>query len=220
LERRLRVGELDDEGYLRLVDRALRLLDREVNPSDEIRLHGNLAAAAFECSEYGLAWRHCEAGYAVLRVSRATVAFPFEGWAALIMTVLRLWERQREEPAEAAVGELHLRSLAQLGLRKLREMSMMFPIARPRVVHCRGVYDYLCGRSSRARRLWSRGVADASAMDLDYDEALLRLELGRRGVLSPAASRSELEHARRLFSEHQVVSKAALCERTLGTLEA
>ena len=132
--------------------------------------------------------------------------------------MLRLWERACEDGGSATPGAaiIELAARARSDLRKLSEMALMFPVTRARVAHCRGLYAWLRGRHNKARRAWSKGLESARQVGLDYDQGLLQLELGSRGVLPARRSRAALEAARDLLESCEAKSQLERCHAALA----
>ncbi|MCJ7797612.1 MAG: hypothetical protein MUQ56_12780, partial [Thermoleophilia bacterium] len=74
-----------------------------------------------------------------------------------------------------------------------------------------GTYEWLAGRPRKAEKCWQKSLAVAEELGAGYQEALTRLEIGRR-----LGDRAELERAEALFGEMGAALDLAEARRLLG----
>jgi hypothetical protein len=92
----------------------------------------------------------------------------------------------------------HLHRIEREALAAVRRFARIFPIGVPREAHLRGLSVWLDGDAARARRAWGEALAAAQRLEMPWDEARVRLDLGRHGVEDPA---QHLERAAALFQD-------------------
>jgi hypothetical protein len=163
-------GALSDEAAGRLLDEARALLGGSVD-ADEIRVHGLRAKWLLRQGRVDEARAVAAEAATWIARSSPTAFYSFEGRTGAAEACLGLWERS-PDPA--------LRAMARQTCRALARFARVFPIGAPRALLCRGVYQWLAGRRSAARRSWRASLREAQRLGMPYEEALAHAELGRR----------------------------------------
>ena len=85
----------------------------------------------------------------------------------------------------------------QVLITALRGYSKTNTIGLPETFRSRGRVAWLNGKKSRAIKLWQEGLEQATKLDMRYEQALLRYELGQH--LDGEQSRNHLLQARDSF---------------------
>jgi hypothetical protein len=124
---------------------------------------------------------------------------------------IKCWTLERFAlPAEVALAlreaqldltddeRVHLRRIESEALAAARRFARVFPIGVPREAHLRGLSLWLDGRAAPARSAWGEALAAAQRLEMPWDEARVRLDLGRHGVDDSA---QHLERAAALFQD-------------------
>jgi class 3 adenylate cyclase/tetratricopeptide (TPR) repeat protein len=109
---------------------------------------------------------------------RPTIVSSFDGYAAVAEVCLELWERAPRDAAAAA--------RARKACRALHAFAAIFPIGRPRAWLYQGRLDWQQGRKARARRAWQKSLRFAEQLEMPFEVALSRFELGRHMALQHA----------------------------------
>ncbi len=100
-----------------------------------------------------------------------------------------------------ATERAHLVRLEREALGAARRFARVFPIGVPREARLRGLSHWLDGRPGRARRAWDEALAGAQRLEMPWDEARVRLDIGRLGATGPAEQADHLERAATLLEE-------------------
>jgi class 3 adenylate cyclase/tetratricopeptide (TPR) repeat protein len=147
-------------------------------------------------------WRRGEGQHAREMAERAarliagvprSVSYAFDGYDSVAEVRLGLWEAMKEAPP---AGRARLRREAQDACAALRRHAAVYPVARPAGQRWSGLYEWLCGRPSRAHRAWRRSLGAADRLQMPYEAARTRYEIGRHLPATDPARRRHLEAAR------------------------
>jgi hypothetical protein len=84
-------------------------------------------------------------------------------------------------------------------LRVAHQYARLFPMGRPQASLASGTLAWLLGQPRRATRRWQRAVRQARQLEMPYEEACARFELGRRLPPEAAARAEHLAAAARIF---------------------
>jgi len=127
---------------------------------------------------------------------------------------IKCWTLERFAlPAEVALAlreaELDLTAAERARLARLetealgaaRRFARVFPIGIPREARLRGLSHWLDGRTGRARRAWGEALAASQRLEMPWDEAQVRLDIGRHGASGSAEQADHLDRAATLLEE-------------------
>jgi len=222
--RTLRVWALLTRGDLRAAGPLLAGLEHDAvaegDPRSQAAAGTGLALVALRTGEVarGLSMIRGRRAPALLPLAHALLGEARESLAALPEAVaqgrarpIKCWGLERFAlPAEAALllrecpGALateersRLAALTREAVAASARFARVFPIGEPRAALLAGTAAWLDGRAGAARAAWQRALAAARRLDMPYDEARARLELGRHA----GSDRAEhLDRAGALFDE-------------------
>ncbi len=125
-----------------------------------------------------------------------------DGYAAMALVYLTLWETQNLEPqsfnpSPDSLAEVKGRALQ--ACHSLHRYAQRFPIGRPRAWLYQGWYDWLNGRAARARAAWHKALDYAGQLDMPYEEGLVHYEIGRHA--SGSERQSHLSRASEILAQ-------------------
>lgn len=110
--------------------------------------------------------------------SEPTAPFPLEGYSATAEVLLRYVDGT---PHLDATKRKDILNVAQKACQALQNMATSFPICRPRHALWNGLRLFLLGQTSKARKQWYKGLAEAERLEMPWDQALFHWELSFRG---------------------------------------
>ncbi|MCG6927941.1 MAG: AAA family ATPase [Acidobacteria bacterium] len=100
-----------------------------------------------------------------------------------------------------AAERSHLVRLEREALGAARRFARVFPIGAPREARLRGLSHWLDGRRGRARRAWDEALTAAQRLGMPWDEARVRLDIGRHGATGSEEQADHLDRAATLLEE-------------------
>ncbi len=169
--------------------RAEPLLSGHSARTGFIKLYGVLGVAYLRAGDPALAARAADTAYRAIAQATPILVSTFDGYAGCVETYLTLWER----------GDRQYREQAHLALKKLDGLARVFPICRPRAWLYRGRIAAADGRPQRALDAWRRGRQIALDLEMPYEAARARYEIGRHLPEGDAERRRQFEEAARVF---------------------
>jgi tetratricopeptide (TPR) repeat protein len=146
---------------------------------------GWLADLYLRMEEYDKARKTADAITENLGLGPVFSAMKLQAYTAPALVYLTLWEMAGKE------AENEIVKAARSACRALTRYAAIFPIGRPRSALYWGLNHWLSGRTILARNRWRRSLSKAVALDMPYEEALARFEIGRH---LPADNRERMEH--------------------------
>ena len=155
------------------IEEKLKAVDFEkLNIGDKTMVNGVLAYAAYQRGDVDTAKLYADRTVHVVKGSDAVAQYVLEGLAGASEVLLGMWE---EDPTRVIV----MKDPMQILIKALRSYSKTNTIGLPQYYRYLGREAWLCGKKSRARKLWQKGLQKAVELDMRYEQALLRFELGR-----------------------------------------
>jgi tetratricopeptide (TPR) repeat protein len=127
----------------------------------------------------------------LLTDTRPTNFGTFIGYVAPAEVYLAFWESGQPMP--------DLPRHAARAVERLKRYGGVFPIGRPRAATLEGRRQWLAGNRRAAIRSWQRALTLARDLDMDYEEGLAHLELGRRQESASGDRATHLGAAIELF---------------------
>jgi class 3 adenylate cyclase/tetratricopeptide (TPR) repeat protein len=235
--RTLRAWALLTRGDVRAAGPLLAALESdaaaEADPRSRAAAGTGLALVALRAGEVarGLATIRGRRAAPLLPLAHALLGEARESLAALPEAVaqagarpIKCWGLERFAlPAEAALllresedllapaERVRLAGLARAAVAASARFARVFPIGEPRAALLAGTAAWLDGRAAEARGAWERALVAARRLDMPYDEARARLELGRHA--GPAGRAGHLERAAALFDELGAAADRERAER-------
>jgi tetratricopeptide (TPR) repeat protein len=97
--------------------------------------------------------------------------------------------------------------------RELTKSSKSFPVYLSEALFFKGKYEWLRGKTDKARRYWHSSLAEAESLGMSYNLAMAHFELGYR-----FGDREHLEKARAIFSDIGAEYDAARIRKLLETV--
>ena len=189
------------------IKEALTLLADNPDLTEEIRNHGTLAIARLRQGEYQLAFEAAEkAGKLIAKTPTPTLFSVFEGYAAPPAIFLSLWQYGEylltlpSGSKPIAFTLEHCKEGARRALKSLHQYARIFPIGRPRAALWQGFYEWLEGNQGKAYHTWQKGLENALALGLPWEEARIHYEIGRRKAVGHPARTAHLQQAFEIFT--------------------
>jgi tetratricopeptide (TPR) repeat protein len=177
------VGQADNWSRLGRYREALALfeasgekMDEDAMRSEAVWRFGMLALARLRAGDPEGAHDAAMGALRHLRATAPVVYYMQTGTAATVEVLLALREAEREGLALRAPG---LEQSSRDACARLRRFARPFALGRPHALLWSGSEAWLDGRAGRARRLWERALAEASARSMPYEEGSAHLEIGR-----------------------------------------
>ncbi len=214
------VGQADNWARLGHYDEALRLfeaadekVDEDAMRSEAVWRFGMLALTRLRVGDAKGAHDAAMRALRHLRATTPIVYYMQSGSAATVEVLLALREAQRDG---LSVGDPTLDRDAHDACASLRRFASSFALGRPHALLWSGNEAWLDGRPGRARRLWERARAEASARAMPYEEASAHLEIGRHLEPADPARQYHLRAAVAVFERVGCAADAARTRAILG----
>ena len=118
-----------------------------------------------------------------------------EAYGVLAEILVLEWERTGGEGR----GEVRIDLMAADALHRLERFADIHPIGRPRMLVVRASNEWRSGAESRALASFREAATLAASMELPYEEAFAKLELGRRLGFMDSEGREALTEGERIF---------------------
>ncbi len=155
------------------IEEKIKAVDFEkLNVGDQTMVNGVLAHAAYQRGDMDVAKLYADRTVHVVKGSDAVAQYVLEGLAGASEVLLGMWE---EDPAKIIV----MKDPMQILIKALRAYSKTNTIGLPQYYRYLGREAWLNGKQSKARKRWQAGLKKAIELDMRYEQALLRYELGR-----------------------------------------
>jgi tetratricopeptide (TPR) repeat protein len=164
------------------------LLDAGVGAINVGWLYGLMAETYWRLDDHDRARAAAASASQNLYAERPGVVFALDGFTGVADVYLGQWATGRTRGAAAA------KTSSEMAVKKLRGFSKVFPIGRPAAHRYAGAVEEQAGNPEAARREWEQGIEIAAGLHMPYEEARLRLGLGRL-----SRDRAHLEKALDLF---------------------
>lgn len=162
-----------------------------------VGFHGQRAQVFLRAGERALAREAAALTHQYVRETGTNIFTHIKGLTGLCETALAMWEWSLTSGTPDP--SLPRKARAACGL--FQRYAKHFPVGESRAARFAGTAAWLGGRPGRARKLWARAVSRAQASDMDYDEALARLELARFLPVTDPGRDEHLVRARSLAEE-------------------
>jgi class 3 adenylate cyclase/tetratricopeptide (TPR) repeat protein len=155
-----------------LLGSALTLLTDYPDRAEQLRARGLLAVAHLRRGDRDAARRGADQTAELIRQFFAPTAhYLLEGYAGPAEVMLSL-----SETGDASRGTIRA---ARRACRSLRKFARVFPIGEPRARLLQGRYEWLSGRTGKARRSWEKSLLASTRLGMVFEEALAHREIGR-----------------------------------------
>jgi tetratricopeptide (TPR) repeat protein len=154
----------------------------------DINIHALFAIAHLRQGNLDKARESAETGLELIESAAQTHVYNLEGFSGISETYLKLWELNK-----AASNEADFRQGAAAALKSLAAYAKRYPVGRPRLAIWQGFFHWLAGEAAKAFPLWQKGVEQAQALHMPYDEALAHFYLGQH---LPESDPQRAEHRR------------------------
>jgi hypothetical protein len=166
-------------GRFKNAKHILETLDMD-NLTDEHRfekllMYGVMALAQVYRNKLQEARRTAEATFALFAHSDPRYAGVISS-SAIAETLLRIWEADKNLPAEEL--KMRIRS-SQTACKILAEYSRVFPIGRPSYSIWKGLFSWLNGKPKVAWKAWAKGLAEAKRLKMPLEQGIACYEMGR-----------------------------------------
>jgi len=155
------------------IEEKLKEVDFEkLNVGDQAMVNGVLAHAAYQRGDMDVAKLYADRTVNVVKGSDVVAQYVLEGLAGASEVLLGMWE---EDPARVIVMKDPMKIL----INALRGYSKTNTIGLPQYYRYLGREAWLNGKQSKAKKYWKKGLQKSVELDMRYEQALLRFELGR-----------------------------------------
>jgi len=173
------------------IEEKLKVVDFDkLNVGDQAMVNGVLAHAAYSREDMDAAKLYADRAVNVVKSSDAVAQYVLEGLIGAATVLLGMWE---SDSSRAIV----MKEPIQILISALRSYSKTNTIGLPETFRCEGCFAWLSGKHSSAIKLWKKGLEHAIELDMRFEQALLRYELGRH--TNDKQSRAYLLQARDSF---------------------
>jgi hypothetical protein len=179
-------------------EECLRLLEQNIDLANQIRSTG---ALAFACWRHGDVDRALDLAAATVKMAAGnpTASYALEGYAGAVEVFLHAWEQ----------GNSKARSGTQKSLKAMKKFASVFPVGQPRYRLLTGWRGWLEGRSKKARASWETALAEATKLNMPYEQGRAHLYLAQH-VFSGEEKARALNCAIELFDRIEVWHEAEL----------
>jgi tetratricopeptide (TPR) repeat protein len=202
----LQLGQLDRA--LALLQETLPLLERTSNTADRIQAiitYGLFAQTHLQRGEFDQARQAAAKAVQYIVSASITSGSALEGYVGPVETYLALWE----------AGDQSASGLLQKPLKILHRYGHIFPIARPRLLRCQGLADWLARQPEKARKAWQDSQQSAEEKAMPLEKALAHYEIGRHLPKGDPGRADHLGRARELFTSLGCAHHLERVERAL-----
>ncbi|MBK8430405.1 MAG: protein kinase [Chloroflexi bacterium] len=199
----MRLGHV--EGALPLLTAVHAGLNPRVGTATEQLAWGVLSLAQWRRGEQSAALASGHTALGFMWQGQPITPWTFEGYSCVAELFLAAWQ----------AGTADCASPAEQATRLFSRMGFLFPIFRARAHLWRGLYWWQRGRPLRAKWYWRRGLQWAKRFGLLFDEALLRVQLGRVLPANDGRRATHLAKARELFLRLDAAHEVGLVEEEL-----
>lgn len=184
------------EQILAWTDEAAALLKEGTDVQQFIRFYGAVALAYLRLGQVTQAREAAEKGLAIITGSQPSISYSLEGYAFVAEVWLARWE---QEKAQAPNVKSPMRESARRAIKALYGFARPFSIGESRAHLWQGVFHWLDGKPSAARKTWQKSLGAAQKMAMPYDEALAHYEIGRHA--SGQERQTHLTRASEIFEQ-------------------
>jgi ATP/maltotriose-dependent transcriptional regulator MalT len=195
-ENAVRTGQFNEASMLLSASLDILQKDRLGDVITLIQVYGLLAATALRQGKYRNAFDYAEKNMEYIVRSAPSVYALLDGYAGTAEVYLTLVEENRY--ASENERRDYLRKAAQTS-KKLAQLAVVAPIARPRALLCSGLLEMLNGKTSKATKQWLEGIAAAVSLDLPYERAALLDRMARHRDADDALRATDLAQAKDIF---------------------
>ena len=150
---------------------TLQLLSGLEHRTEDIRMHGMLAAAHLALGNEDQAWSFAQQTMQIISQGSYATVSTLEGFdGATEVCLVRL---------EAEPENMERRQAAERACGQLRWYAGVYPIGRPRWLHQRGRLQGILGKETAAHRDWRRALREAKKYGLPFEQRVVKSTLDR-----------------------------------------
>jgi class 3 adenylate cyclase/tetratricopeptide (TPR) repeat protein len=191
-------------------EKALIVLKETVDRTEEIRALGSMAIAYLHQGQWELAYKTACQARALIALSPPTVYSTLDGYTGVAEVYLELWERESQAGQHnLPLANLDLKSDARRACKELEKYARVFSIGQPSFLLCRGLYEWLVGRQSRAQRSWKKSFELAKEMGMTYIQGRAQLEIIRHLPLDHPERNQHMNIAEQCLSQAEAFYELA-----------
>ncbi|MGH2593434.1 MAG: AAA family ATPase [Anaerolineae bacterium] len=206
-------GQLDKA--VTLLNSALELTADSSDPLTmvyaQIHAWSFLAAAYIRQGKIDLALSAAETASQIIARQKAGAAQLNLAFVHIAEAYLGAWEAGLNRPGA------DVRKFSDKARHLCRAMRMTRYAATVRALRCRGLYDWLAGKHSKAMKMWQDSLTRAQELNMPHEEAQARYEVGRHLPETDPMRAEHLARARELFAKMGAKYDLALVEAALNT---
>jgi len=154
-------------------EEKLKEIDFEkLNVGDQTMVNGVLAHAAYQRGDLEAANLYVDRTVQLVKASDAVAQYVLEGLVGAAEVLLGMWE---SDPSRAVVTKQPV----QIIIKALQSYAKTNIIGLPETYRCLGREAWLSGKQKQAVKFWQQGLQQAVELEMRFEQALLRYELGR-----------------------------------------
>jgi tetratricopeptide (TPR) repeat protein len=185
----LRLGRIDDA--IGFYEQGMPYLDGAAMRSEGVCLYGMMALARWLHHDVEGAHRDATCALDLIRGSQPVAYWTVNGTAAAVEVLMSMAREPSRVPVDAGVLQQQIREASH----GLRQFARRFTLGRPHRLIWEGVGAWADRRRGRARRRWDRAVELATTLNMPYERARARLEMGRHLGYDDPVGRRALDEA-------------------------
>jgi len=197
-----------------MLEEALQILEEIPNRASSINTNAQLALAYLRLRENDRAVQYADEVLKLTEGISPTVYALLMGFSAVAEVYFTLWDLALQTKGE--LDSERLKVSAEKALRLLHAFKNVFPIGRPYLAYYQGWYESLTGKTQRAVKTWQKGLEDGLALNLPYEEGLIRLKLAHWRE-DPAEKAEHVVCAIRIFEKMGAVHELESALKMKGT---
>ncbi len=193
----LRQGKAQDTTPL--IETMLQKVYPKMGDATDILVYGTVALARLRQGDRQAACEFVDKALEVIRHSRPVSNWTLEAISAVVETSTAL-QIASVDPDERRL----MTANAQQSLKFLSGYCQFFAIGKPRKFLWQGNHKALANDVTGANKAWQQGLLLAQKLNMPYDEALLRYQIGSHLDTASLERDKQLKMAQEIFTSHGI----------------
>jgi tetratricopeptide (TPR) repeat protein len=200
----------DEANMLALLDKLHSLLPLNLAVGDQIWGNGALARTYLHIGTFDLAEKHAEKALDLMGQTRPVAWHVFWGYSDTVVAYLGLWETTPSPDMEKS---------ARKAIKSLYQFARIFPFAMVRARLYQSRYQWLRGKTGKARQNALKALKVAQNLRMRYDEGVAHDTLARYFSAHEPEYRNHLEQALDIFTALGMMQDVERAQQALGQHE-